>query len=95
MVAQTGSMTSLEDDFHSPIDSEDKDEESRLFDDAGFFCRDAKTDTEDLAWMISIGKSSLRHVCLCTLLYRQRGWVGTLCSVYESVYGAKLSYPAR
>ena len=54
MVAQTGSATSLEDDFHSPIDSEHKDEESRLFE-ARFFCRDAKTDTEDLAWMISIG----------------------------------------
>jgi len=52
MVGQPVPVTSLQDDFHSLIDSEDKDE-ARLYD-AGFFCRDAKTDTEDLAWMISI-----------------------------------------
>ena len=55
--AQMGSHASLDDDFHSPVDSDDKDDEeevSEKFDD-GVGSRDARTDTEDLAWMISIG----------------------------------------
>ena len=59
MAAQMGSTASLDDDFHSPVDSDDKEEEEdgvllRMEDAIGL--KDARTDTEDLAWMISIGK---------------------------------------
>ena len=59
MAAQMGSTASLDDDFHSPVDSDDKEEEEEgvleRIEDA-FGLKHARTDTEDLAWMISIGE---------------------------------------
>ena len=66
MLVETGSSsrTSLNDDFHSPVDSDERDEEACLSmrsEEDGFgYCKDAVTDTEDLSWMISIGRRSER-----------------------------------